>query len=54
MNLSKMKSGPCAFARFDALGHVNLIVMAKVDDLVVSGESASGQRFLGDSEDFQS
>ena len=49
-----MKSDPCAFTGLDASGHVNLIVMAYVDDLVVSGESASVRRFFqGDSEDLQ-
>ena len=46
MNLSQMKSDPGAFTGVDASGHVNLVVMAYVDDLVVSGESSSVQRFF--------
>ena len=46
MSLSQMKSAPCAFTGFNVSGHVDLIVMAYVDDLVVSGESASVQRFF--------
>ena len=46
LNLSQMRSGPCAFTGRDSSGHVNLIVMAYVDDLVVSGESSSVLRFF--------
>ena len=41
MGLSPMKSDPCAFARCDSSGNVNLIVMAYIDDLVVSVELSS-------------
>ena len=46
MNLSQMRSDPCAFTGFDSSGRVNLIVMAYVDDLVASGGSSSVQRFF--------
>ena len=46
MNLSQMKPDPCLFTGFGDSSHVNLIVMAYVDDLVVSGESSAVQRFF--------
>ena len=40
----KVAQNPRAFTGCDSSGHVNLVVMAYVDDLVVSGESSSVQR----------
>ena len=38
LNLSQMKSDPCTFTGMDSKGHLNLMVMAYVDDLIVSGK----------------
>ena len=46
MQPSQTRSVPCAFAGRDSSGNINLIVMAYVDDLVVSRGSASVQSFF--------
>ena len=38
LNLSQMRSDPCTFIGLDFSGHINLIVMAYVDDSVIAGE----------------
>ena len=46
LNLSQMKSDPCTFTGVDSKGHLNLMVMAYVDDLIVSGEAQAVQTFI--------
>ena len=46
LNLSQMKSDPCTFTGMDSKGHLNLMVMAYVDDLIVSGEAQAVQTFI--------
>ena len=46
LNLSQMKSDPCTFTGMDSQGHLNLMVMAYVDDLIVSGEAQAVQTFI--------
>ena len=46
LNLSQMKSDPCTFTCMDSTGHLNLMVMAYVDDLVVAGEAQAVQAFI--------
>ena len=46
LNLSQMKSDPCTFTGKDSTGHLNLMVMAYVDDLVVAGEAQAVQEFI--------
>ena len=41
---SQMKPDPCAFAGSDSSGNVNLIVMAYLDVLAISGESSSAPK----------
>ena len=48
LNLSQVKSDPCTFTGLDSSGHINLIVMAYVDDLVIAGEDHSVQKFIKD------
>ena len=43
-----MKSDPCAFTGFHSSGHINLIVMAYVDDLVIAGEDHAVRKFIQD------
>ena len=40
-----MKSDTCTFTGVDSQGHLNLMVMAYVDDLIVSGEAQAVQTF---------
>ena len=46
LDLSQMKSDPCTFTGMDSKGHLNLMVMAYVDDLIVSGEAQAVQTFI--------
>ena len=46
LNLSQMKSDPCTSTGMDSKGHLNLMVMAYVDDLIVSGEAQAVQTFI--------
>ena len=46
LNLSQMMSDPCTFAGMDSKGHLNLMVMAYIDDLVVAGEAQAAQEFI--------
>ena len=48
LSLSQMKSDPCTFTGLDSSGHLNLMVMAYVDDLVVAGEAQAVQKFIQD------
>ena len=48
LNLSQMRSDPFTFIGLDSSGHINLIVMAYVDDLVIAGEDHSVQKFIKD------
>ena len=41
-----MKSDSCAFLKKDQLGHVQLAVMAYVDDLVTSGSAHMVKEFI--------
>ena len=41
-----MKSDPCTFSGMDSKGHLNLIIMAYIDDLIVSGEAQAVQEFI--------
>ena len=41
-----MKSDPCTFTGVDSQGYLNLMVMAYVDDLIVSGEAQAVQTFI--------
>ena len=50
MHLLQMRSDPCVFAGRDSSDNVNFIAMAYVDDLVVSGESASVQKIFQESQ----
>ena len=52
MGLVQVKSDRCAFTRKDRLGHVNLVVMAYVDDLVVSGDQSASTNFKNIQETF--
>ena len=46
LSLSQMKSDPCTFTGVVSKGHLNLTVMAYVDDLIVSGEAQAIQTFI--------
>ena len=45
LNLSQVKSDPCTFTGMDSTDHLNLMVRAYVDDLVVAGEAQAVQEF---------
>ena len=51
LNLSQMKSDPCTFTGLDSSSHINLIVMAYVDDLVITGEDHAVQKFIQDTQE---
>ena len=53
LNLSQMKSDPCTFTGLDSSGHLNLMVMAYVDDLVIAGEAHVVQKFIHDIQDLR-
>ena len=46
LNLSQMKLDPCTFTGMDSKVHLNLMVMAYVDDLIVSGEAQAVHTFM--------
>ena len=46
LNLSQMKSDPYTSTGMNSKGHLNLMVMAYVDDLIVSGEAQAVQEFI--------
>ena len=48
LNLAQMKSDLCTFTGLDSSGHLGLIVMAYVDDLVIAGEAHAVQKFIQD------
>ena len=48
---SQLRSDPCTFTGLDSSGHINLIVMAYVDDLVIAGEDHSVQKFIKDTQE---